>query len=131
MVVEPEFDIHEVEIETERNRSPQAQEIIPEVKVKSTVPPLRPLTIAPKPARVPFTIKSTGGQQLLLLPGGTSGQPLKLMSPQGQGISIANLSLGKPITICPAGRTQSSNMSVLQPKQVIMKKINPQKVVGE
>lgn len=58
----------EVVVETERVSTPE--EILPDVaKTKTVVPPLRPLTIAPKPAKVPITLKPVAGQQLLLLQG--------------------------------------------------------------
>ncbi|KAF5277210.1 hypothetical protein FQR65_LT03916 [Abscondita terminalis] len=125
-VVEPEIGAQEVEIETERCQSPE--EILPDMKIK-TVPPLRPLTIAPKPTKVPIALKA-GGQQLLLLQGGTAGQPLKIVSSQGQSLNMANLSLAKPITLRPTGKTiPAGSVSVLQPKQVFMKKfVQPQKV---
>lgn len=67
----------------------------------------------------------------LLSLGGSAGQPLKILSPQGQGISLANLSLAKPISLRPAGKNIPGNVSVLQPKQVIMKKvIQTQKNIG-
>ncbi|KAF2899459.1 hypothetical protein ILUMI_06720 [Ignelater luminosus] len=130
-VVQPEIGAQEVEIETERTQSPE--EILPDVKTRTNVPPLRPLTIAPKPTKVPITLKSAGGQQLLVLQGGAGGQPIKLVSSQGQGISVANLTLGKPITLRPTGKNiTASTMSVLQPKQVIMKKVNqPQKIIAD
>lgn len=66
-VVETELGAHEVEIETERPHSPE--EILPDIKIKPNVPPLRPLTIAPKPAKVPIALKPSSGQQLLLVQG--------------------------------------------------------------
>ncbi|KAK4874214.1 hypothetical protein RN001_013574 [Aquatica leii] len=126
-VVEPEIGAQEVEIETERCQSPE--EILPDMKTK-TVPPLRPLTIAPKPTKVPITLKA-GGQQLLLLQGGTAGQSLKIVSTQGQGLNVSNLSIAKPITLRSTGKTiPAGSVSVLQPKQVFMKKvIQPQKTI--
>lgn len=38
-------------------------------KSSSSVPPLRLLNIAPKPEKVPVTVKSVGGQPLILVPG--------------------------------------------------------------
>lgn len=67
VVVQPEIGAQEVEIITERTSSPD--EILPDIKTKATVPPLRPLTIAPKPAKVPIQLKPVSGQQLLLLQG--------------------------------------------------------------
>lgn len=69
IVVQPEIGAQEIEIETERSQSPE--EILPDIKPKPTVPPLRPLTIAPKPTKVPITLKPVAGQQLLLVQGKT------------------------------------------------------------
>ncbi|KAF5287497.1 hypothetical protein FQA39_LY04125 [Lamprigera yunnana] len=117
----PEIGAQEVEIETERCQSPE--EILPEVKTKS-VPPLRPLTIAPKPAKVPIALKTSGNG---------SGQPIKLVTTQGQGLNVGSLSLTKPITFRPAGKTiHASNVSVLQPKQIFMKKVvQAQKTISD
>lgn len=53
-------DADDVEIEMEME----------EEKPKTvTIPPLRPLTIAPKPAKLPVSFKPVAGQQLLLLQG--------------------------------------------------------------
>ncbi|KAK5641328.1 hypothetical protein RI129_009875 [Pyrocoelia pectoralis] len=119
-VLEPEIGAQEVEIETEQSpHSPE--EILPDIKIK-TVPPLRPLTIAPKPSKVPITIKA-GGQQLLLLQGNGTAQPLKIVSSQGQGLSVANVSLAKPIALRAGTKViPSGSVSVLQPKQLLMKK---------
>lgn len=69
IIVQPELGAQEVEIETERAQSPE--EILPDIKNnKPSVPPLRPLTIAPKPAKVPIAaLKPVTGQQLLLVQG--------------------------------------------------------------
>lgn len=67
VVVQPEIGAQEVEIVTERAASPE--EILPDIKAKATVPPLRPLTIAPKPTKVPIQLKPVSGQQLLLVQG--------------------------------------------------------------
>lgn len=53
------------EIELEQTNTLSA-----ETKPKTTsVPPLRPLNIAPKPAKVPIAVKPVAGQQLLLVQG--------------------------------------------------------------
>lgn len=68
IVDQTEIGGQEVVVETERVATPE--EILPDVaKAKAVVPPLRPLTIAPKPAKVPITLKPVQGQQLLLLQG--------------------------------------------------------------
>ncbi|XP_031353703.1 protein lin-54 homolog isoform X3 [Photinus pyralis] len=129
-VLQPEIGAQEVEIETEQ--SPQSpEEILPDIKIK-TVPPLRPLTIAPKPPKVPIAIKS-GGQQLLLLQGNGTAQPVKIVSSQGQGLSLANLPLTKTLTLRPGTKViPSGSVSVLQPKQLLMKKVTqPTKLIGE
>ncbi|XP_074032033.1 uncharacterized protein isoform X2 [Leptinotarsa decemlineata] len=90
----------------------------------SSVPPLRPLTIAPKPTKVPIAVKSVGGQQLLLLQGTTPGQTIKLVSSQGQELNLANIS--RPITFKPTLKTistQGGNISFVPQKPVVMKKI--------
>lgn len=64
-----------VETETETERAPTPEEILPDVEksvkvaAATVLPPLKPLTIAPKPAKVPITLKPVAGQQLLLLQG--------------------------------------------------------------
>lgn len=63
----------EVVVETEREQTPDDM-ILPDVEKSTTnnkpvVPPLRPLSIAPKPSKVPITLKPVAGQQLLLLQG--------------------------------------------------------------
>lgn len=69
---------HEEEIETEVIGSDEMEievetaneEILPDVKPRAnTIPPLRPLTIAPKPAKIPVAVKPVTGQQLFLLQG--------------------------------------------------------------
>lgn len=122
-VMESEIGAQEIEIETERIPSPE--EILPDVKTKTSIPPLRPLTIAPKPAKVPIAMKPLPGQQLLLLQGTGSNQALKLVSSQGQELNLANISLGRPVAIKPAVKsvTTQGNIALVQPKQVVMKKI--------
>ncbi|KAL3274316.1 hypothetical protein HHI36_015719 [Cryptolaemus montrouzieri] len=131
-IVETEIGAEEIEIETEAERPPSPEEILPDVKAKASVPPLRPLTIAPKPAKVPITIKPlAGGQQLLLVQGQSiatgSGQTIKLLSPQGQELNLGNLQLGIPIK--PAGTvktitaTSAGNISVVPQKQLFVKKV--------
>lgn len=121
-----EIGAHEIEIETETERPPSPEEILPDIKTKTTtIPPLRPLTIAPKPTKVPIAMKTMqGGQQLLLL--GTGGnQQIKLVS-SGQELNFANLTLGRPVAIKPAMKTittQASNIQLVQPKPMVMKKI--------
>lgn len=99
-----ELGEHEVIIESER--APTPEEILPDVAKKPTsVPPLRPLTIAPKPTAVatrPAVQLKTSGQQLLLLQG---GQTIKLIG-------------------TAAAATQEVGRSVItQPKQVLMKRV--------
>ncbi|CAH0564090.1 unnamed protein product [Brassicogethes aeneus] len=130
--VQTEIGGEEIEIETEL----EAENAVATIAItedatadtkKAVVPPLRPLTIAPKPAKIPVTMKPLGGgQQLLLLQGSGSGtQAIKLVSPQGQELSLANLSLTRPVTIKPAIKTITSqgNISLVQQKPVVMKKI--------
>ncbi|XP_018577673.1 protein lin-54 homolog isoform X2 [Anoplophora glabripennis] len=119
-----EITAEEAETETEQQNSPD--EILPDVKTTktATVPPLRPLAIAPKPAKVPLTVKPIGGQQLLLLQGGGSGQAIKLVSPQGQ--ELANFQISRPVTLKPTIKpltSQGGNISIVQQKPVVMKKI--------
>lgn len=47
------------------------------------------------------------------------------MSPQGQELNLANISLARPVTIKQAVKTITtpSSISVVQPKQVVMKKV--------
>nr|XP_974962.1 PREDICTED: protein lin-54 homolog isoform X1 [Tribolium castaneum] len=120
-VMQSEIGAQEIEIETERAPSPE--EILPDVKIKtSTIPPLRPLTIAPKPAKaVPIAMKPAPGQQLLLLQGTGGNQAIKLVSSGGQELNLANVSLGRPVAIKPAVKTVTTTL--VQPKQVVMKKI--------
>ncbi|CAH1963002.1 unnamed protein product [Acanthoscelides obtectus] len=92
----------------------------------NAIPPLRPLTIAPKPAKVPLTVKPVAGQQLLLLQGSGAGQTLKLVSPQGQELNLANLISSRPVAIKPTFKTVSSpggNISIIQQKPLVMKKV--------
>lgn len=78
IVEQMEIVEEEVVIGSERASTPE--EILPDVgkvtntvpTTKTVVPPLRPLTIAPKPAKVPITLKPVAGQQLLLLQGKNS-----------------------------------------------------------
>ncbi|XP_044252971.1 protein lin-54 homolog isoform X2 [Tribolium madens] len=124
-VMQSEIGAQEIEIETERAPSPE--EILPDVKIKtSTIPPLRPLTIAPKPTKaVPIAMKPAPGQQLLLLQGAGGNQAIKLVSSGGQELNLANVSLGRPVAIKPAVKTVTTqgNIALVQPKQVVMKKI--------
>ncbi|XP_044758263.1 protein lin-54 homolog isoform X2 [Coccinella septempunctata] len=131
-IVETEIGAEEVEIETETERQPSPEEILPDVKGKISVPPLRPLTIAPKPTKVPITLKPLqGGQQLLLVQGQSlttgSGQTIKLLSPQGQEINLANLQLGRPIkpanTVKTITATSAGNISVVPQKQLLVRKV--------
>lgn len=81
MVVETQAVVeHEEEVETEEisnnmNEEMEHSHIINEdlgneTKSKqSSVPPLRPLTIAPKPAKIPLAVKPASGQQLFLVQG--------------------------------------------------------------
>lgn len=81
MVVETQAVIeHEEEVETEElsgNMDEEmehsqivSEEVITDIKPKpNSVPPLRPLTIAPKPAKIPVTVKPASGQQLFLVQG--------------------------------------------------------------
>ncbi|KAH1025596.1 protein lin-54 homolog isoform X1 [Dendroctonus ponderosae] len=94
-------------------------------KSSSSVPPLRLLNIAPKPEQVPITVKSVGGQPLILVPGSTGAQTIKLVNPQGQEINWANYSISRPITIKQTGKAISTKPVVpqSQPKQIFMKKI--------
>lgn len=127
-IVETEIGAEEVEIETERQPSPE--EILPDIKGKSIVPPLRPLTIAPKPTKI--TLKPLqSGQQLLFVQGQnlttSSGQTVKLLSPQGQEINLANLQLGRPIkpasTLKTITATSAGNISVVPQKQLFVRKV--------
>lgn len=80
MVVETQSIIeHEEEVETEiignMDEEMQHTQIIGEdtpmepKHKQNSLPPLRPLTIAPKPAKTPLTFKSASPQQLFLLQG--------------------------------------------------------------
>lgn len=79
MVVETQEVVeHEEEVETEEMSNSMNEEmeqimtedLANETKSKpSSVPPLRPLTIAPKPAKIPLAVKPTSGQQLFLVQG--------------------------------------------------------------
>ncbi|CAG9812753.1 unnamed protein product [Phaedon cochleariae] len=128
---------HEEEVETEEmvteelemqpeQSSRDSKSIISETKsIKTaTVPPLRPLTIAPKPTKVPLAVKTADGQ-LLLLQGAGTGQAIKLVSPQGQELNLTNL-ISRPVTLKSTLKTVSSqggNISLIQQKPVTMKKI--------
>ncbi|KAK9887835.1 hypothetical protein WA026_000146 [Henosepilachna vigintioctopunctata] len=128
-IIETEIGEEEVEIMTESENPPSPEEILPDIRCKNSVPPLRPLTIAPKPAKVPVTLKPlAAGQQLLLVQGQSlttgSGQSIKLLSPQGQELNIANLQLGRPIkpassikTISASGTTKNVVKPVYNAKQ--------------
>lgn len=122
--MQTEIGAHEVVIETERFPSPE--EILPDIKTKtSSLPPLRPLTIAPKPTKVPIAMKPVAGQQLLFLQGTGGNQAIKLVSSQGQELNFANFSVGRPVAIKPAVKSlpvQTNIGSLTQPKQVVMKK---------
>lgn len=125
--VQDELGAHEVEIETVEGESAAViEETVPIETakiVKTSVPPLRPLTIAPKPAKtIPIQVKGAG-TQLLLLQGSSVGQPIKILSTSGQELNLANVSMAKPISIKPAVKQSTSNISILQPKQVLMKKV--------
>lgn len=121
--MQTEIGAHEVVIETERIPSPE--EVLPDIKTKtSSLPPLRPLTIAPKPTKVPIAMKPVGGQQLLFLQGTGTSQAIKLVSSQGQELNFTNFSVGRPVAIKPAVKTMpvQTNIGLTQPKQVVMKK---------
>lgn len=121
-IVDTEIGGEEVVIETEEygeeeeedDDEDEDEEILPDIKQEATVvhtkfdessgvpPPLRPLTIAPKPppAKVPMALKtqavvnSGSGQQIVLIqsPGGAlAGQQIKLLTSQGQSVSIPGL----------------------------------------
>ncbi|KAJ8978989.1 hypothetical protein NQ317_015705 [Molorchus minor] len=109
----------DLEAETDQHAN-SSNETTPDVKTikTSTVPPLRPLTIAPKPAKVPITVKPVGGQQLLLLQGGSGGQAIKLVSPQGQELNLANFQIGRSVALKPAIKTlttQSGQKTISKP----------------
>nr|CAH7756963.1 unnamed protein product [Callosobruchus chinensis] len=134
---------HEEEVETEEitvddefgdsdHHTGSSDEMLPGLKNirpilgNNAIPPLRPLTIAPKPTKVPLTVKPVAGQQLLLLQGSGAGQTLKLMAPQGQELNLANLISSRPVAIKPTFKTVSStggNISIIQQKPLVMKKI--------
>ncbi|KAJ8932690.1 hypothetical protein NQ318_000606 [Aromia moschata] len=122
-----EITAEEMEVETEQHAN-SPDEILPDVKATktTTVPPLRPLTIAPKPTKVPLAVKPVSGQQLLLLQGGGTGQAIKLVSPQGQELNLGNFQLSRSVTLKPTIKTltsQGGNISIVQQKPVVMKKI--------
>ncbi|KAG5894475.1 hypothetical protein JTB14_032503 [Gonioctena quinquepunctata] len=128
---EEEVEAEEMSSEEPENNSEQSnkysEQLLKEAKANkiTLVPPLRPLTIAPKPAKVPIAVKSVGGQQLLLLQGATSGQAIKLVSSQGQELNLTNI-ISRPVTLKPTFKTISSqggNISIVQQKPVVMKKI--------
>ncbi|XP_028145018.1 protein lin-54 homolog [Diabrotica virgifera virgifera] len=146
MVVENQEEIeHEEEVETEEVATEDLEVIIDQSnkvdehfsdlkisKLNMAVPPLRPLTIAPKPTKVPLTtVKAVGGQlggqPLLFLQGvqgAGSGQTIKLVASQGQEI-FTNI-ISRPLTIKPSFKTistQGSNISLVQQKPVLMKKV--------
>lgn len=63
--MQSEFGTEEIEIETITT-----EDVVPEPKQKTSIPPLQPLTIAPKPTKnVPIAIKPATTQQVLLLQG--------------------------------------------------------------
>lgn len=134
--VQDDLGAHEIEIETiEPETSTVTEElIIPDniTKVtKTSVPPLRPLTIAPKPAKaIPIQLNqlkpAAGTTQLLLLQSGTVSQPIKILSQTGQELNISNMQMAKPLTIKQPVKTittSQAGVSVLQPKQIVMKKV--------
>lgn len=57
MVVQSEL-AHEIEVETE--------ETLEDTSVKVAIPPLRPLTIAPKPTKVPVSFATKPGQYIVV-----------------------------------------------------------------
>lgn len=83
VVVQTELGAEEIEIETETAEDGTVAVTTPSgtmtlstmveesnKRCGSAVPPLRPLTIAPKPQKIPVTaVKPLAGQQLLLLQG--------------------------------------------------------------
>lgn len=81
MVVETQAVVeHEEEVETEEISNSMDEEMEhsqilnedhpTEIRPKpSSLPPLRPLTIAPKPAKIPLAVKPASGQQLFLVQG--------------------------------------------------------------
>nr|CAI5858746.1 unnamed protein product [Callosobruchus analis] len=131
---------HEEEVETEEitaddefgdsdHHNGSSDEMLPGLKNirpilgNNAIPPLRPLTIAPKPTKVPLTVKPVAGQQLLLLQGTGAGQTLKLVSPQGQELNLANLISSRPVAIKPTFKSGAGgNISIIQ-KPLVMKKI--------
>lgn len=58
----------EMEIFIEQSNTQMESEVIQKSKT-NTIPPLRPLTIAPKPAKIPMAVKPVAGQQLFLVQG--------------------------------------------------------------
>lgn len=123
--VQADIGAQEVEIESELPQIiEEPTEIIPKT-TKTNMPPLRPLTIAPKPPKtIPIQLKPSSGTQLLVLQG--NGQPIKLLSQTGQELNLSNVQLGKPLpvkqTVKRIASTQGG-LSVIQPKQVVMKKV--------
>ncbi|XP_022916448.1 protein lin-54 homolog isoform X2 [Onthophagus taurus] len=120
-LVQTDLGAQEIEIEMEPDN---AEEILPDVKPKS-VPPLRPLSIAPKPTKMPYAIKPVAGQQLLLVQG--NGQQFKILSPQT--INLSNVQLGKPLAIKPTIKSVTQGSTT--PKQVVMKKLQPVSKPGQ
>lgn len=120
---EAEIEPQEVEVQSEDQDAGLEETTEQKYKPAASVPPLRPLNIAPKPEQVPITVKSVSGQPLILVPGGSGGQAIKLVNQQGQEINLANYSLGRPITIKSSGKTMTSPVSQTQPKPILMKKI--------
>lgn len=57
--------------------------------------------------------------------GGATGQALKLINPQGQELNLGNISLGRTVPIKSTVKpiTTSTSLSVVQPKQVVMKRV--------
>ncbi|CAG9774060.1 unnamed protein product [Ceutorhynchus assimilis] len=122
LIEEEEEEFESIEIESD-DQVEEVIEKLPEKRIKpaSSVPPLRLLNIAPKPeVQQQFALKTSNGQPLLLLPGGSASQTIKLISPQGQEINLSNY---RPITV----NKQSGKMITMPPqtKQLVMKKIVP------
>ncbi|XP_050302540.1 protein lin-54 homolog isoform X2 [Anthonomus grandis grandis] len=95
--IEPE----EVEIQTESEVVNQQVEESNKIVSKEggLVPPLRLLNIAPKPDGVPVALKSVRGQPVILMPGASGPQTIKLVNPQGEEINLSNLTIRQPITV--------------------------------
>ncbi|XP_076250328.1 protein lin-54 homolog isoform X2 [Rhynchophorus ferrugineus] len=122
-IVQNEADIEPQEIEIHSEDQNDNMEETPEEKYKlpPTIPPLRPLNIAPKPEQVPIAVKSINGAPIILVPGSGTNQAIKLVNQQGQEINLANYSINRHISIKPAGKTISTSLG--HAKQIVMKKI--------